>query len=355
MPDIAVDRLEALARAIIAAMGASEREIEEVSSHLIRANLAGHDSHGVGMLPDYARLCRDKLLVPQQELKTISDKGAILHFDAGRGFGQVMAREAMRRAIAKAKEQGAVIVALRNSAHLGRIGTYAEQCADEGLASIHFVNVGDHDPHQAPWGCGDARLGTNPFAAAVPMPEGRFVLDMATSAIAFGKARVARNKGVPVPAGTVIDAKGAPTTDPLPLVDRHEGALLAFGLHKGSGLAILCELLGGGLTGGMTIQPKHPRDGGIINSMLSILIEPAALGDPDRIAREWLDIGQWVKAAPPAAGFEEVLLPGEPEARTGEARRKTGIPVDDKTLADVLEAGVSLGADRAQLQAIVQG
>ena len=203
----------------------------------------------------------------------------------------------------------------------------------------------------APFGGREARLGTNPFCAALPDGAGgaAVLLDMATSAIAFGKARVARNKGVPVPADTVIDREGRSTTDPLPLVDRQEGALRAFGAHKGSGLAILCELLGGALTGGITIQPEHPREGGIVNSMLSIVMDPAAFGEPAAIAREVGAVGSWIKASPPAAGTAEVLLPGEPERRTRAAREAGGVPIDDKSLADILAAGRSLGLSQAEL------
>ena len=353
MPTLDPTRVMALSRTILRATGASEQEAEQVADHLLAANLAGHDSHGIGMLPDYARLFREGLLVPDQELRVLSDAGAVLHLDAGRGFGQVMAGEAMRRGIERAKLQGAVVVGLRNSAHVGRVGAYAEQCAAAGIVSIHFCNVADHGAHQAPWGCGDARLGTNPFAAAIPSAEAPVVLDMATSAIAFGKARVARNKGLPVPPETVIDKEGRTTTDPTGLVDRREGALRSFGAHKGSGLAVFCELLGAALTGGLTMQPGHEAKGGIVNSMLSILIDPAAFGEPGLIAAEVGAVGRWIKASPPAAGFDEVLMPGEPEMRMRERRGAEGIPVDERTLADVLDAGVSLGLARAELDALL--
>ena len=353
MPTLRPDRLDALSRKIVRATGACESEADQVAAHLVTANLTGHDSHGIGMLPDYARLFHAGLLVPNQELRLVSDAGAVLHLDAGRGFGQVMAAEAMRRGIERAKAQGAVVVGLRNSAHVGRVGAYAEQCAAAGIVSIHFVNVADHGAHQAPWGCGDARLGTNPFAAAIPSTDAPMVLDMATSAIAFGKARVARNKGLPVPPETVIDKAGRMTTDPVALVDRREGALRSFGGHKGSGLAVFCELLGAALTGGLTMQPAHQAKGGIVNSMLSILIDPAAFGEPAAIAAEVTAVGGWIKASPPAAGFDEVLLPGEPETRSRAQRSAEGIPVDAKTLADVLDAGVSLGLARAELDALL--
>lgn len=351
---IAPERLHALARTIVAAGGSDPREAALVADHLVAANLAGHDSHGIGMLPDYVRCVRAGLLVPNQEPAVIRDRGAVLHLDGRHGYGQVMGRRAMELGIERARANGAVVVGLRNSNHLGRIGHWAEQCAAAGLVSLHMVNVADHAPLQAPWGCSDARLGTNPFC--IGLPDGRggtaFLLDMATSAIAFGKARVARNKGQPVPEGTLIDAEGRPTTDPTTYVDSRRGALLAFGRHKGSGLAVMCEMLGAALVGGMTIAPHHPRRDGIVNSMLSVLIDPAAFGEPDAIVREMSAIADWVTSSPPAPGFSEVLLPGWPEQRA-RAARAAGVPVDPKSLGDIVGAGESLGLRRAELLALI--
>lgn len=351
MPTIAADRLHALVLVIVRAMGSSAAEAQDVADHLIAANLSGHDSHGVGMLPDYVRLRHEGLLVPDQTLEVVSDKGSVLVLDAGRGFGQAMAKEAMRRGIARARELGSAVVALRNSSHIGRIGHWAEQCAAAGMLSVHFVNVADHAPLQAPFGAADARLGTNPFAAAVPDAAGQamLLLDMATSAIAFGKARVARNKGVPVPEGVLIDEHGRPTTDPTTYVDTRRGALLAFGGHKGSGMAILSEVLGAAVTGGDTIAPHHAQKGGILNSMLSFILDPAALGDASRIADEARAIADWVKASPPAPGFSEVLLPGEPEQRARAQRLVEGVSIDEKSLADILAAVSSLGVGQAEI------
>ena len=252
--------------------------------------------------------------------------------DARRGFGQAMAKEAMRRGIARAQEFGSVTVALRNSSHIGRIGHWAEQCAAAGMVSVHFVNVADHAPLQAPYGCSDARLGTNPFAAGVPGTGGDplLLLDMATSAIAFGKARVARNKGVPVPEGALIDGQGRPTTDPTTYVDTKAGALLAFGAHKGSGLAILCEVLGAALTGGATIAPHHERRDGILNSMLSFILDPRPSAIPAQLrprGRRHCRLGQGIAACPglrrgPDAGRARAAGPRAPPRRGRADRRQ---------------------------------
>lgn len=198
MPTFTPQALHALTLLISRRMGSAEDEAREVADHLVHANLTGHDSHGIGMLPAYVRLLQDGLLVPNQTPHTVLDAGALLVIDARRGFGQRMAADAVRRAVARAHDLGACVLALRNSSHIGRIGTYAELAARDGCAFAAFVNVTDHRGAQAPWGCAEPRLGTNPFCAAVPGTDGpALMLDMATTTIAAGKARVAYNKGVP--------------------------------------------------------------------------------------------------------------------------------------------------------------
>src|ERR1700761_8081960 len=215
MPTLPPLALSAVTHLIARRMGSEEGEAAQVADHLVRANLAGHDSHGVGMLPTYVRLLHAGLLVPNQTAETVLDAGALLVIDARRGYGQRMAADAVRRAIAKAKDVGACVLAFRNASHIGRIGTYAELAAGEGCAFTAFVNVADHHDIQATWQAAEPRLGTNPFCTAVPGQDGpALLLDMATTTIAAGKARVAYNKGVPVPDGCLIDDAGVATNDP---------------------------------------------------------------------------------------------------------------------------------------------
>lgn len=346
MHTLQAGQLERLAQATMRALGSAPEEARIVAEHLVLANLSGHDSHGMGMLPDYVRLVRTGLIVPNQEMGTLVDFGALLLLDARRGVGQHMMQTATALAIERARCQGAAVVGVRDCGHIGRVGHYAEQCAAAGMTGIYFVNVADHAPYQAPFACSSARLGTNPFAIAMPGRAGpAVVLDMATSAIAFGKARVARNRGVPVPEGSVIDAVGRPTTDPTALVDEHRGALMSFGLHKGSGLAVLCELLGAALTGGQTIQPGHQIRGGILNSVLGVVIDNARFGDPSAIIDEVEAVKDWIRASPPAPGFDKVRLPGEPEQENRAIRGKAGIPLDSKSVDDILAAAIEAGVD----------
>jgi hydroxycarboxylate dehydrogenase B len=354
MPTITTDKLLALSRTICAAGGSAEREADLVADHLVEANLTGHDSHGVGLLPIYMDNVRAGRLLPNRHAELMSERGAVLAIDGNRGYGQVIGYEAMELGMARARDQGVALLATRNSFHLGRIGHWAEQCARGGFASIHFVNVIDHAPLQAPYGGAQARFSTNPFCAALPGEDGAaVVLDMATSKIAIGKARVARNKGVPVPEDSLLDAAGRPTRDPAVMFQEPRGALLAMGGHKGSGLAIACELLAGALSGGWTSQPGHPQAGGIINNMLSVIIDPEVFGDRRQLLDEVGALIGYVKSARPRAGFDEVLVPGEPERRRRAERLAHGIEVDERTWAEILGTARSLGLADEQIDALI--
>jgi uncharacterized oxidoreductase len=354
MPTIASAELHALTRRVCLAAGSKEREATLVADHLVEANLTGHDSHGIGLLPVYVENVRAGRLLPNRHAEPVDQRGAVLIVEGHRGYGQVIGFEAMELGIARAKEHGVALLAIRNSFHLGRIGHYAEQGARAGYASVHFVNVVDHPPLQAPYGGGEARFSTNPFCAALPGENGAAVLlDMATSRIAIGKARVAYNKGEAVPEDSVLDADGRPTRDPAVMFRKPQGALVSIGEHKGSGLAIICELLAAALTGGHTAQPGHPQAGGIINNMLSVIIDPEVFGPRAALMREIDALVGYVKSARPRAGFDEVLVPGEPERRRRAERLAQGIEVDQRTWAEILAAAAALGVAHDDVEPLI--
>ncbi|HEX8375640.1 MAG TPA: malate/lactate/ureidoglycolate dehydrogenase [Geminicoccaceae bacterium] len=337
--------------AIVAAAGSDAGEAQAVAANLVEANLRGHDSHGVGMVPRYVEAVLEGGLVPNTHLAVVSDSGPLLTLDGQRGYGQVIGREAMALAIDRARAHGLCAIGLAHAHHLGRIGHWAEQCIEAGLVSIHFVNVLAR-PIVAPHGGRDARLGTNPFCVGIPRPGGEpVVLDFATSRIAQGKTRVAYNKGVSLEAGTLLDDRGEPTLDPRYGVVEPVGALLPFGEHKGAGLALVCELLGGALSGGLTAHSAEARGDGqrrVLNSMFSVVVDPERMGTAANLAREMEGFLAWSSASPPRTGFDRVRTPGEPEREAKRARLAVGVPVDRATWAEIVAAGgkVGIGADR---------
>ena len=347
---IPLPQLNAAVRLVVRGFGSHGAEVEAVAANLIDANLTGHDSHGIGMLPRYAEAFLQGGLTPNAHVSTVLDAGAMLRLDGNAGFGQVIGAEAMALGIARARISGSCIVALGNSHHLGRIGAWAEAAAAAGLVSLHFVNVITRAV-VAPHGGADARFGTNPFCAGVPL-TGRdpVILDFATSMIAQGKTRVAYNKGEPVEPGCLIDDHGQPTREPRYSVVPPLGALLTFGAHKGYGLALMCELLGGALAGQMTQRDDDGTRRRVLNGMFSVLVDPAALGDRAAFEHEALAFIDWVKASPPREGFEPVRVAGEPERASRARRTLEGVPVDATTWQEILVAAGKLGVDAAQVQ-----
>ncbi len=319
--------------------GSSAREAALVAEQLVGANLAGHDSHGVGSIPVYLRNVASEDLVLNQELSVVLESGPLLVCDGNGGAGQVMGHDAVARGIARAREEGACVLGLRNSHHLGRIGHWAEQCAAAGLVSVHFVNV-ISTPSVAPFGGTAARLGTNPFAVGIPRAGQRpIIVDFATSKLAVGKVRVARNGGAQLPPDVLLTADGQPTRDPAVLFGTPKGVLLPFGEHKGWGLGLACELLGAALTGGLT-QSGPKRRNAVINNMLSVIVSPERLGTEASYFDEIERFVAWALSA----GNRDVLLPGDPEAANRARRMAEGIPVDGKSWADIVEAAAMFGA-----------
>ncbi len=340
--------LRGQAALIFIASGSSVREAEIVANNLVMANLSGHDSHGVGMLPRYVDAVLEGGLKPNNSVRVVLDTGSLLTLDGQRGYGQIVGEQAMQLGIVRAKAHGSCIMTLANAHHLGRIGHFAEMTVAQGLVSLHFVNVLSR-PVVAPFGGADGRYGTNPCCIGIPL-KGRdpFVLDFATSRVAQGKMRVAYNEGRRAEPGTLIDQDGRPTTDPgvvvVPQSKGLFGALLAFGEHKGYGMAVACELLGGALTGsGTWHKPTDPSVRAVINGMLTILIDPAKLGTQAAFEQEATAFVDWLRAGPVAPGFDAVQIAGDPERAYRAQREVDGITIDAQTWQEMVAAGAKVG------------
>ena len=263
---------------IFARVGCRSEEANRVAASLVDANLTGHDSHGVIRVPRYLDWVRTGDLIPNQSIERVVDTSVIGVLDGRFGFGQTIAPMAVDIGVEKAKATGLSAISLRNSGHVGRVGEWAERAAAAGLISIHFVNAAG-SILVAPFGGLDRRLSTAPFCVGVPR-EGAppLVLDFATSLVAEGKVNVASHGGKPLPPDALIGPEGALSGDPAliygPLTpggprdhSRGAGAIRAFGEHKGSGLALLCELIGGSLTGNGATGPDRKFSNGMFSRL----------------------------------------------------------------------------------------
>lgn len=330
---------------LLKAGGSAESEARAVADHLVDANLAGHDSHGVGMLPHYVRNLQAGTLVPNRTAEVVANSGNFAVWDGRNGYGQVIARDAMGWAIAAARRHGVAVHGLRNTHHIGRVGAYGELVAAAGLLSVHFVNGNSGPPRVSPFLGREGRMSTNPICIAVPgtVKTDPVVLDFATSRVALGKVRVAYNEGRKVPPDALLDANGHPTDDPRVIYEPPLGTVTPFGEHKGYGLALIAELLAGAIAGAGTIQPANPRDRGIVNGMLTVVIDPERLTDRSFVDREIDAMVAYLKSTPARDPDRPVLIPGEPE-RIARARRiAEGIEIDATTWRDIGVAAAALG------------
>jgi uncharacterized oxidoreductase len=354
---IASEPLRQLLTDIFSAAGCSTAESERIGRYLVSANLSGHDSHGVVRTQRYVEWLRAGVQYADRDLTIVTETDSFAVVDGGYGMGQTVGPQAVQLGMDKALANGVSVIALRHAGHLGRIGDWAEMAADAGLISIHFVNVAG-GLLVAPFGGIDRRMATNPVCIGVPL-EGRppIVLDFATSVVAEGKALVALDGGASLPPGSLIGPDGELSADPTVLYGEREpgkspnprrgkGALRAMGEHKGSGLAMLCEVLAGALTGSGTTGPKPHR---FCNGMLSIYLDPARFDSEHAMASEILEYVDWFTSARPAAPGGEVLVPGEPERRSRARRLAEGIPLPEDTWVSIAAAAeaVGLASERA--------
>ncbi|HZZ77229.1 MAG TPA: malate/lactate/ureidoglycolate dehydrogenase [Gemmataceae bacterium] len=346
------DRLQKLVTATFQHAGCSPEEAGRIASHLVDANLVGHDSHGVIRVATYVQWLEAGKVFADRSIQVTFENEAIAVVDGQAGFGQSIGEQAVRLGIQKCARHGVSVIALRNSGHLGRIGDWPLMAARAGILSLHFVNTTGAGILVAPFGGTQRRLSANPIAAGVPIHgSDPIVLDISACTMAEGKIRVALNKEVPVPEDCIIDAQGKPTTDPKVFYANPPGAILPIAGHKGYGLAVLCEILAGALTGGGCSNPKHADR--VINGMLSIYLAPAFFQQDPDFAAEIQRFIAWVKSSPKTIPDGDILMPGEIEERTKAQRLRDGIDIDPTTWEQLVGAATSAGVPKTRIDQIM--
>lgn len=342
MPVVQAERLMEIAENLLVAAGASAEEAKTVAKYNIGANLVGHDSHGIILIPTYIDRIKAGHIVPKAPWVITQETATTTVIDGNWGFGYAVTDRAMRHTIEKAKTQNVAAATVFRQSHIGRLASYPLVAAGEGMIAMITADSGRSPKHVAPFGGAKARLGTNPICFAVPSNlEGPLVFDMATSAAAAGKINVATARGDQVPQGWLIDAEGRPSTDPKVL--KSGGALLPLGGsegYKGTGLAAIVEILSGLLTGlGFGIEPSGRHNDGCFIAVFNV----AAFRDLNTFKQEVTEFAQYLKATPPAQGFTEVFYPGEVEFRKEKDRRANGVPIEDATWAKLRDLAEGYG------------
>jgi uncharacterized oxidoreductase len=319
-------------------------EARTVAEGLVSANLRGHDSHGVMRLPQYVAFVERGEYQPGTELVVEHETPAVVVCDAGWGFGQVQAHRLLDRIIPKARALGLAAGTARRCGHIGRLGEYAERAAERGLVLIATVNNDGAGQRVAPPGGTEPRLGTNPLCIGIPTRDDPVILDFGTSVAAEGKVRVHHINQTPVPEGWLLDSQGRPTTDPAVLYQTPAGSILPMGgaqAYKGFGLALALDMLAGGLSGGHACFAGAPPAKG--NNVLFLALDPARFAGQEALLREATDLAAFVRGCPRCEGVESILLPGDPERRTFQARSTGGIPVPPAHWERLTELAARLG------------
>lgn len=332
VPDAAL----AHATALLVAHDVPPQDAATIAGGLVRADLRGVDTHGLALLAEYLNRVRLGLINARPELEPRESGLSARHLDGQNGFGFVVATCAMEEAIGLARSTGIAAVSAFRSTHYGMAANYVLQAAETGMIGIAFTNASRAMP---PYGSREPILGTSPLAFGIPVRSGPpIVLDMSPSVAARGKIRQALRRGEKIPLGYAIDADGNPTTDPAKAL---EGLLLPVGGPKGSGLALMMDILGGVISGsafGGEVGNRHwdfdrPQDVG----HLMIAMRPDLFIPLDDYFARLDQLIERIHASAPAAGFSEVLLPGELEHREEQRRRRTGLPLSGREIRSLRE------------------
>ncbi|GGE50526.1 lactate dehydrogenase [Agaricicola taiwanensis] len=334
--------LETYAARVFETAGLPAGDAAIIAADLVRANLRGIDSHGVSRIPMYLERLRRGLVNAKPNIAVKRMAGAVAEVDADNGMGFLASHRAMDEAISLARDAGIGLVGVKNSTHFGMGALYALQAIEAGFVSLIFTNSSPAIPM---WGARTTFLGASPIAAGVPGGKHPpYVMDMAMTVIARGKIRLAAMRGEKIPEGLALDNEGNPTTD---AAKAFEGVCLPFGGVKGSVLGTLMDLLSGVLTGanfGGEVKSLYFDHSGPQNvGHLFFAIRPDLFMSMEDFETRMDAFVDRAKALPRAAGVDEILIPGEPEQRTENQRRATGIPITDNVIADLTEEAKRAG------------
>ncbi|SPE33841.1 Malate dehydrogenase (NAD) [Candidatus Sulfopaludibacter sp. SbA6] len=322
MPIIPAPELARFAEQILLAAEVPPHKAAVVTACLISSNLRGVDSHGVQLLPFYT----DQLLAGEMDAqadgRVVSEMGSCLVFDGQNAIGQWVAETCCGHAVRIAREQGMAMVVARESNHFGPAAWWAQKMRDAGQIGIVMCNA---SPIVPPWQGRQGRLGTNPICMSVPGP---WLLDMATTTVAAGKVFKAFLNAQPeIPPGWAFNSAGVPTTN---TVDAYKGMLMPLGGYKGSGLAMMVEILSSVLSGG--VMPNEVggirfRGKKVRVSQMFMAIEVARFMPVEEFTDRVEQLVRLMKSTPAAPGYDEVMVAGDPEWRTEAERREKGIPI----------------------------
>lgn len=325
---------------VMVAKGAAPECAKAVSEVLIDADLSGMSTHGVSRLAIYMERMDKGLVAKGNEIKVLKESPSAIAIDACNTFGAMVTDYAIERCIKKARETGSCFATVKNSNHFGAAAYYAKKATSQGMIAFICANL---TPKIAPFGSSEPYMGTDPVCIAMPTEGDPIILDMALSTVALGKLILAQKLGKDIPLGWALDKDGNPTTDP---AEGRKGSLLPIGGPKGSGLALMVEAVSGVLSGAGTAPHLHdlyafdaPQG---VGHFLGV-IDAAHFMDVDEFRHGMSVMASEVKGLKKAAGFDEILMPGERENNITRERLEKGIDLPDEVIAELNALGAPFG------------
>ena len=325
---------------LMTARGVAPDCAETVADMLLDAELTGVGTHGVSRLAIYLERVERGLVSRHNEAKILRESPSALAIDAGNSLGAVGAKFAMEACIRKARETGCCFATVKNSNHFGAAAYYTRMAAAQGMIGFCCTNL---TAKIAPHGAAEPFMGTNPISVAVPSGGFPVVLDMTPSVVALGKLILAQKLGRDIPLGWALDRDGKPTTDP---AAGRAGSLIPIGGPKGSGLALMVEVLSGILSGAGTATHLHdlyefdaPQGVGHFMGAIDV----SRFLEPDAFRAGVSSMAAEIKGLKLAEGANEVLLPGERSARSAAEKAQTGVDVPEAVCAELNALGEAYG------------
>jgi len=333
MPVYSAIQLRSLTKNIFVAESATEENAETVANHLVRANLAGHDSHGILRIPGYASSIENGELDPRATGTLEIDDHAVGVFNGNRGFGQVIATNAMRIAIDKARHYGVSAIGVYKCGHIGRMADYCMMAMQQDMIGITTANM---HPIMSAFGGAERVFNASPIGAAVPTSRERpFVLDISMGMSVEGKIFLKKARGEKLSQGEIVDKDGKPSIEPDDYLSG--GSIQPFGGslgYKSYGLAFLIDILSGALGGSGCASSADRLEG---NGVFMIAIDICKFTALERFKKTIDEVIRKVKQGKKAVGFNEILIPGEPEFLEEEKRLTSGIFIEDSTIGQISE------------------
>lgn len=334
--------LKAWVARVLQSAGVPSTDAETAADVLVSSNLRGVDTHGVVRLPLNLRRLSSGAVNARPNVRIVQDSPATILVDGDNGMGLVTGAWAMREAVRRARESGAMVASVRHSNHYGAAAYYAQLASGAGLIGLSFTNT---DAGMAPWGSVTPYLGTNPMAFAAPGGiEGGIAMDMATSQVSWGKVMLAARAGEKIPLGWATDRSGRPTQD---AKEAMQGLMLPLGGYKGFGLALMIEILCGVLSGSSFgphvvddgAKPYRTQDVG--HFFIAIDIEHfMPLEEFQARIRQVVDE---IHACRLSENVSRLYVPGEIEMETAIRRKREGIPLAANLVEELVQLGLEVG------------